>query len=60
MYFLHVGSGNYKKGYDYYRPDIMMGNLLAERKIDPMVVVMPDYGRSIVTSSLIHSSSLMF
>jgi enterochelin esterase-like enzyme len=43
MYFLHGGGGTYKEGYDYCRPDIMMDNLLAEGKIDPMIVVMPDY-----------------
>ncbi|HEX2926443.1 MAG TPA: carbohydrate-binding protein [Ruminiclostridium sp.] len=43
LYFLHGGGGTYKEGYEYCRPDIMMDNLLSEGKIDPMIVVMPDY-----------------
>ncbi|EPR09373.1 carbohydrate-binding protein [Ruminiclostridium papyrosolvens] len=43
IYFLHGGGGTYKEGYDYCRPDIMMDNLLADGKMDPVIVVMPDY-----------------
>ena len=50
MYFLHGGGGTYKEGYDYCRPDIMMDNLLSEGKIDPMIVVMPDYNSPALTN----------